>query len=221
MKRSQFATLSGLYVITDEVLMPGRTHLDVARAAVSGGAIVVQLRDKRASDTGLLDTARAIRRLTREAGVLFIVNDRLDLARAVEADGVHLGQADLPARDARRLWPDGILGISVSDVESARRAEDAGADYLGVGPVFATRTKEDAGPALGLDGLARIRAASRLPIAAIGGIGLDNVADVAAAGAEFAAVISAVVCASDMQAATASLCAAFADGAARRRRSAE
>lgn len=203
---------SGIYVITDVVLRPGRTHVEIARAAVAGGARVVQLRDKSASDEALLEIAREIRRLTRQAGVLFIVNDRLELARAVGADGVHLGQGDLPAREARKSWPEGILGISCSDVATARRAEAEGADYLGLGPIFPTQTKEDAGPAIGLEEIARVRAACSLPIAAIGGLHQGNVAQVAAAGATWAAVISAVVCAPNMEVAVRQLVEAFAQG---------
>lgn len=208
--------VAGLYVITDCTLRPGRTHLDVARAAVEGGARVLQLRDKNASDSALLDVARAIRRLTREADVLFIVNDRLELARAVAADGIHLGQEDLPAREARRRWPEGLLGVSIDDGPTARQAEEDGADYLGVGPIFGTRTKGDAGPAVGLEQIARVRAASSLPIVAIGGIDQENIATVAAAGADCAAVISAVVCAPDMEAATRALHAQWNRGLAQR-----
>ncbi|MDH7569034.1 MAG: thiamine phosphate synthase [Armatimonadota bacterium] len=208
--------LTGIYVITDATLVPGRGHLEVARAAVAGGARVVQLRDKQAPDSHLLPIAREIRRLTLEAGVLFVVNDRLDLARAVGADGVHLGQEDLPAAEARRRWPEGVVGVSVDDERTARQAEADGADYLGVGPIFGTATKGDAGPAVGLEQIARIRAVSRLPIVAIGGIQIANVAQVAAAGAHCAAVISAVVAAADMVAAVRALVEAFAAGRASR-----
>jgi len=216
MSMPRLQSFRGLYVITDVVLKPGRSHLEIVQAALAGGARVIQLRDKEAADADLLEEARAIRQVTRAAGALFLVNDRFELARAVDADGVHLGQGDLPAREARRRWPEAILGISVDDERTARQAEADGADYLGVGPIFATQTKGDAGPAIGLEQIGRIRAASRLPIAAIGGIGLANIAAVGAAGAEMAAVISAVVCAPDMEAATRALAAEFAAGQARR-----
>ncbi len=204
----------GLYVITDDTLSPGRSHTDVARAAIAGGAALIQLRDKRAPNADLLPAAREIRRLTREAGVLFLVNDRISLARAIGADGVHLGQEDFPAGEARRLWPEGILGISVDDDRTARLAEADGADYLGVGPIFGTQTKGDAGPAVGLEQIARVRSTSALPVVAIGGIHAANIGRVAAAGADCAAVISCVVCAPDMEASVRALCAAFSAGRA-------
>ncbi|MBI3948330.1 MAG: thiamine phosphate synthase [Armatimonadetes bacterium] len=208
----EFPVPHGIYVVTDVLLPPGRTHVAIARAAVAGGARILQLRDKEAPDEALREPAQEIRRLTRAAGVLFVINDRLELARAVGADGVHLGQSDLPARRARESWPEGILGITVGEADDARRAEADGADYLGLGPIFATQTKGDAGPAVGLAAIPRVRAASRLPIVAIGGIHLGNVAQIAAAGAAWAAVVSAVVCAPDMEAATRALAAAFAAG---------
>lgn len=202
----------GVYVITDNTLVPGRSHLEIARAAITGGARILQLRDKHATDQALLPEARAIRALTREAGAIFLINDRLELAQVVGADGLHLGQEDLPAAEARRRWPEGILGVSVDDARTARQAEADGADYLGAGPIFGTRTKNDAGPAVGLEQIARVRAASTLPVVAIGGIGAANIAAVAAAGAQFAAVISAVVCTPDPEAAVRELCARFTAG---------
>lgn len=196
-------TVSGIYAITDERLAPGRTHVDIARAAVQGGAAVIQLRDKYAPDKHLAQVGREIRRLTSAAGVLFIVNDRPEAALACDADGVHIGQDDLPACEIRQLIPGKILGVSVATAEQAVRARADGADYLAVGPIFPTSTKEDAGPAVGTDRIRVVRAASgRLPVVAIGGINEGNIADVARAGADAAAVISAVVCAEDMVEAT-------------------
>lgn len=190
-----------LYVITDERLSRGRSHLAVAEAAIRGGADVLQLRDKEASGARLYEVALALRRLTRDAGVPFLVNDRLDVAMAVDSDGVHLGQEDLPASAARRiLGPGKILGVSAETVEEALLAEREGADYLGVGPVFEARgTKPDAGRPRGLDQVARIRAESGLPIVAIGGIRAENARQVRDAGADAVAVISAVAAADDIE----------------------
>ena len=189
-----------LCVITDEHLGRGRSHLRIAEAAISGGADVIQLRDKNASGRRLYEAARELRRLTREAGVPLIVNDRLDVALAADADGVHVGRGDLPAAVARRiLGPGRILGVSAGTVEDSVAAERDGADYLGVGPVFEARaSKADAAAPLGLELVTRVRRACRLPIVAIGGINPGNARLVRNAGADAAAVISAVVSADDI-----------------------
>jgi len=189
-----------LYVITDGKASRGRSHLQVAEAAILGGADVLQLRDKEASGGHLYRVALQLRKLTRDAKVPFIVNDRVDIALAADADGVHVGQSDLPASVARGIiGPDKILGVSVDTVEEAVLAEKDGADYLGVGPVFEARgTKPDAGEPLGVDRIARIRRHSRLPIVAIGGIDAENARQVREAGADAAAVISAIVAADDI-----------------------
>ncbi|UCD47534.1 MAG: thiamine phosphate synthase [Deltaproteobacteria bacterium] len=189
-----------LYVITDEQLSRGRSHLQVVDAAIRGGADVVQLRDKTASSGRLYQVALSLRKLTREANVSFIVNDRLDVALAVDADGVHVGQQDLPASAVRRiLGPGKILGVTAETVEEALVAEKDGADYLGVGPVFEARgTKADAGPPQGPAIIANIRPHTRLPIVAIGGIKAENARLVREAGADSAAVISAIVAADDI-----------------------
>ena len=189
-----------LHVLTDRKMSRGRTHLQVAEAAIAGGADVLQLRDKEASSGLLYREALRLRKLTREAKVPFIVNDRLDIALAVGADGVHVGQSDLPASVVRRiLGPGKILGVSAVTVEEAIRAEKDGADYLGVGPVFEARgTKPDAGEPQGVDRIAQIRRHCRLPIVAIGGIDAENARKVRKAGADAAAVISAIVAADDI-----------------------
>jgi len=189
-----------LYVITDESVSRGRSHIEVAEAAIRGGADVIQLRDKTASGGTLYRVALALRKLTREAKVPLIVNDRLDIALAADADGVHLGQKDLPATVARNIMgPVRILGVSADTLEEALLAEKDGADYLGVGPVFEAReTKADAGEPLGLERIARIRKHCRLPIVAIGGIKAENARLVREAGADSAAVISAIVAADDI-----------------------
>ena len=191
-----------LYVITDRRLSRGRSHLEVARAAIEGGATAIQLRDKEATTRELIEAGLALRELTRERGVAFIVNDRVDVALAVEADGVHVGQDDMPAKLARRLMgPDKIVGVSASSVEEALRAEADGADYVSASPVFATPTKPDAPPPTGLEGLRAIVEAVRIPVVAIGGINEGNVEEVIRAGADGVAVISAVVAAPDIAAA--------------------
>ena len=189
-----------LHVITDRKTSRGRSHLQVAEAAIAGGADVLQLRDKEASCGQLYQEALQLRKLTRDAQVPFIVNDRLDIALAVDADGVHVGQSDLPASVVRRiLGPGKILGVSVVTVEEAIQAEKDGADYLGVGPVFEARgTKPDTGEPLGVDCIVRIRPHCRLPIVAIGGITTENARKVREAGADAAAVISAIVSAEDI-----------------------
>lgn len=189
-----------LYVILDPKASRGRSDLQVAEAAIAGGADVLQLRDKEASGGRLYRAALRLRELTRNAGIPFIVNDRLDIALAADADGVHVGKTDLPASVVRKIMgPAGILGVSADTVEEALLAERAGADYLGVGPVFEARgTKPDAGPPLGVDGIARIRRRCGLPIVAIGGINVDNARTVREAGADAAAVISAIVASDDI-----------------------
>lgn len=182
-----------LCVITDEKLS-GLRHREVAAQALRGGAPMIQLRDKAQSLRFLFEEATAIRRLCREQGALFIVNDRLDLALAVSADGVHLGQDDLPPHLARPLLRPGMmLGISTHSVEEARAAEEAGADYIGFGPVFPTGTKTGTRPVVGVEGIRNVRTAVRVPVLAIGGITLDRVPEIMAAGAHGVAVISAIV----------------------------
>jgi len=193
----------GLYIITDEVLAPGCSHIQIAKESLSGGAKIVQLRDKRRSGAELFAIANVIRSLCTENSAKFIVNDRLDIALATCADGVHLGQDDLPLSAARALAPRPfIIGVSVGTVEEAGIAEKGGADYLGVGPVYPTGTKADAGPAVGTALVSSIREKTTVPIVAIGGINLSNAKDVLAAGADSIAVISAVICSPDIAAAS-------------------
>jgi len=194
-----------LCVITDPGLAPGKDHVAIAEAALAGGADVIQLRDKAGDLRDLLRQAQAIRALCRARGALFIVNDRVDLALAAGADGAHVGQDDLPAEAARRLLgPGKLLGVSTHDVAQARGALAAGADYIGFGPMFATGTKETGYTPRGPAALADIRrAVGPLPILAIGGITLENVAAVVRAGATAPAVISAIVAAQDVAAAAA------------------
>ncbi len=175
------------------------------REAAAGGAAMIQLREKDSSDRELLERAREVRRWTREAGVLFIVNDRADVARAAEADGVHLGQDDLPVKEARRVMgPDAVIGVSTHSVEQLRRTVLDGASYVGVGPTFPSRTKQFRELA-GLDFVRAASAETMLPAFVIGGVNLDTVAAAAAAGARRAAVSEAVCRAADPRAAAAEL----------------
>jgi len=192
-----------LYVITDRRLSRGRAQQNVIRAAIAGGADAVQFRDKEASGREFFLEAQALRDLCREAGIAFIVNDRIDVALALGADGAHVGQEDMPARAARELLgPERILGVSVATPEEAIRAAADGADYLGAGPVFEARTtKPDALSPIGAAGLRAICAVGDVPVIAIGGITADNVSEVLAAGAVGVAAISALVFADDVEAA--------------------
>lgn len=184
-----------IYVVTDSK----QDHIAVAEAVVAGGAGFMQLREKELCDRDVLKIARSIRSITHGTKSLFIINNRVDIALACQADGVHVGQDDLPAKTVRKMiGPNVILGVSVATVEAAIRAKADGADYVGVGPVFSTMTKLDAGDAIGLDVITQIKNAVDIPIVAIGGISMDNISSVAAAGADSAAVVSAVTGAKDM-----------------------
>jgi thiamine-phosphate pyrophosphorylase len=195
-----------VYLVTDRALAGDRSLVSVIRAALDGGVGVVQIREKNLSSRAFYETALEIVRLARPMGRAAIVNDRLDIAMACGADGVHLGQTDLPCEEARRLGGPGlIVGVSVGTEAEAVAAERAGADYLGISPVFATPTKPDAPEPAGLAGLQRIRRVVRLPLVAIGGIHAGNAADAIRAGADGVAVVSAVMAASDPRAAAAAL----------------
>lgn len=208
-----------LYVVTGTQFSRGRDSLAVMSDAIRGGAGVIQLREKELDGKSLLALGRQLRQLTRKTGVTLIVNDRVDVALAVDADGVHLGQGDLPVSEARRLLgPGKIIGVSVLTLDQALKAREDGADYLGVGPVFATATKEDAGPALGLELLSQVAEQVDLPQVAIGGITAENAAAVAAAGADGMAVVTAVVAADDVADAAAGLIKAFNRGRDQRKK---
>ncbi len=193
LRRDKVERIRGLYVVVDTQALAGRSHLEVAGQAIDGGARVIQLRDKIMSKRGLLTIARQLKELCAEGDALFIVNDHLDLALAADADGLHLGQDDLPVGLARQLLPlDRLLGCSVASVEQAIAAEAEGADYIAAGAIFPTGSKE-AIEVIGLGNLRLIRKAVKLPLVAIGGINHQNVAQVVAAGADSVAVISAVL----------------------------
>lgn len=189
-----------LYVITDANLSRGRSHREVIAAAIRGGATIVQYREKNASTRHMIDAALELRDLCRAHGVPFIVNDRVDVALAVDADGVHVGQDDMPTSLAHKLiGREQILGVSAENIEQARAAMADGADYLGVGAIFATATKPDAGEPIGIAGLLKIARVSTVPIVGIGGINTPNAASVIRAGAAGVAVVSAIVSAGDVE----------------------
>ena len=192
-----------LYLVTDRGLARGRSTLEIVSAAVYGGATVVQLREKDCSTRDFIEQALTIKEFLKDRGVPLIINDRLDVAQAVKADGVHLGQTDMPLGVAKKILGDSmIIGISAESVQDAVEAEKGGADYLGVSPIYTTPTKTDTAPPLGLEGLREIRKAVRLPLVGIGGLNQDNAAEVIRNGADGVAVISAIVAADDPQAAT-------------------
>jgi thiamine-phosphate diphosphorylase len=182
-----------LTVISDAHLARGRTHTEIVRQALRGGATAIQLRDKEGEDREFLAAAQEVAVLCGRAGALFLVNDRVDVA-CLAGGGCHLGPDDLGLREARGLLPfPALLGFSAGTPAEAVAAAEAGADYLGVGPIFATSSKEDAGEPLAVEGLAEIVAATTLPVVAIGGIHTGNAAACIAAGACGVAVIRAVV----------------------------
>lgn len=205
--------INGIYVITDEQICPGRTHIDIAQAAIEGGAKILQLRDKNATDLAFYRYAVKLREITKAAGVLFFINDRVHIAAAVGADGVNVGQSDMPVSAVRKvLGKDAIIGVSADGLEQAVQAQSDGADYVGFGPIFPTSTKLDAGPVSGLETLDEVCKGISIPVVAIGGISSSNIGLVAAAGAPCAAVVSAVVCAENMARATSELIELFDNG---------
>ena len=187
-----------LYLVTDRGLARGRSMASMVEAAVRGGVTAVQLREKSCCTRDFVQLGRELKKLLAPFQVPLIVNDRVDIALAIGADGVHLGQQDMDFESARRLMgPGAVTGLSIETIEQARAAAPLDVDYLGVGPVFATATKPDAAPALGLAGLAQVRAISRHPVVAIGGIGVENVRPAILFGADGAAVVSAICAADD------------------------
>lgn len=204
-----------VYLVTDPALGGTRPLEEIVAQAISGGATMVQLRDPHAKGRALAEIGRRLLTVTRARKVPLVVNDRVDVAFAIGADGVHLGQSDLDAAAARRLLgTDAIIGLSVADsaeLEASRKSLGA-VDYLGVGPVFATGTKSDAGAAIGLAGISWMRDAVDLPLVAIGGIKAGNAADVVAAGCDGVAVVSAIVSATDPAAAAREIARAVEDG---------
>jgi thiamine-phosphate pyrophosphorylase len=200
-----------LVVITDRALAAPREVAQVVTAALAGGARAIQLRNKGDSARTLFEVGTELRAVTKQAGALLFVNDRVDVALAIEADGVHLGPDDPPVAAVRAIAPDSFLiGYSTDDPKVAREAIAAGADYIGCGAVYPTATKSDAGDVIGLRGLSEVAAAVTTPVVAIGGITVERASDVAEAGASGMAVVGAIMQAPDPGAVTGSLLRAFA-----------
>ncbi|MCW1407699.1 thiamine phosphate synthase [Rhizobium sp. 1AS11] len=192
-----------LYLVLDPDLCAGIGMVETARLAIAGGATMVQLRDKHAGTIGMIETGRALKQALVGTGALLIVNDDVEAAIAIGADGLHIGQEDMDAMRARAMvGPDVILGLSVENEALAGAVDPDLIDYTGVGPVFATPTKADHKQPIGFDGLARLVKASPVPSVAIGGLKADHVAQVFAAGAKGLAVVSAICGTPDPEAAT-------------------
>ena len=205
--------MKGLCLVTDRGLCGGRPLEDIVREAVRGGIASVQLREKELSTRAFVAEATRIKALLAPHGIPLIINDRVDVALAIGAEGVHVGQSDMPAALVRKLvGPDVIIGLSVETWADVEEAESLPVDYLGVSPVFATPTKTDTRGAWGLEGLARIRAFSRHPLVAIGGLNASNIRSVVTAGAEGIAVVSAICAAKDPAQAARTLCRCMIDG---------
>lgn len=195
-----------LYLVTDRDLSRGRSTLDIVTEAVAGGVTCIQLREKTCSTKEFIREAREVKSALEKLGIPLIINDRIDVALAVGADGVHLGQNDMSLEDARSIVGDTMaIGISAESVEQAVSAERGGADYIGISPVFSTPTKNDTAPPLGLEGVHAIRHRVKIPLVGIGGINADNAADIVEAGADGVAVVSAIVAATCPKTAAAEL----------------
>jgi len=207
LRHDKLSRLSGLYLVLDTQALKGRDAVEVAARAIRGGAKVIQLRDKQLMRGEVLEIARRLKNICAEKGVLFIVNDYLDIALAAGADGLHLGQEDLPLAEARRLLPiDSLIGCSATSLSQAVRAQAGGADYVAVGSIYPTLSKEKF-KLVGLEALRRVRSRVSLPLIAIGGIDHTNVKEVMKAGATGVAVISAVLGEDDVEEATRRLAA--------------
>ncbi|MGD0779829.1 MAG: thiamine phosphate synthase [Dehalococcoidales bacterium] len=202
LRKDKVAQIAGLYAVIDTEWLKGNKPTKIAEQIIKGGAKIIQLRCKQCSSQEFLAIAKDLKETCLKKGVLFIINDSLEVALAVGADGLHVGQDDMPVAEARKLMPiDMILGCSVSTVAEAIKAKEDGADYLGVGAIFATETKESA-QVVGVKRIEEIKQAVDLPIVAIGGINRENLSEVMKAGADAAAIISAIMGAADIEKAT-------------------
>jgi len=188
-----------LYCFSPGRFLKGRDPVEIVSAQIKGGADVIQLREKDMSRRGRLELGLKLRRLTRQEGILFIVNDDVDLALILDADGVHLGQDDIPIRFARPLMKDKIIGVSTHSLKQVKEAVASGADYIGVGPIFETATKEDREELVGLDLILKTKDICPIPYIAIGGIGINNIKPLTEAGCHRAAVISDILLAPDVE----------------------
>jgi thiamine-phosphate pyrophosphorylase len=199
-----------LCLVTDRGLALGRPLVDVVAQAVSGGVTMVQLREKDCTTREFLEEARALKALLAPLGVPLVINDRIDIALAVNADGLHVGQTDMPVDVARAmLGPGKILGLSITNAEQMSHADASKTDYLGVGPLYLQSTKTNASNPLGVEGFAALRAMTERPVMAIGGLKADNCAPVLASGADGLAVVSGIVSADDPRAAAAGFARLF------------
>lgn len=188
---------AGLYLVTSQSLSAGRTTPEIVKAALAGGVRLVQLREKEMPLRQYVELAREIRAMTAEVGALLIINDRVDVALAVDADGVHLGQDDFPIPEARRIAPDLIIGASTHSIEEAVRAQDEGASYINIGPIYPTGTKVWEKDFLGLDGLRTVASVATIPFTVMGGIKIGHIPDLVKAGAQTIALVTAVTAAPD------------------------
>ena len=208
--RAAVAELVRLYLVTDQQALRGRCLTDVVKQAVQGGATCVQLREKTSSTRDFVALACALNTLLKPLGVPLVINDRIDVALACGAQGVHLGQSDMPVELARQLLPPQVfIGLSVETPGDVDRAASQSVDYLGVSPIYPTPTKTDTAAPWGLDGLRAVRAMTDVPLVAIGGIHLGNAAEVLAGGADGLAVVSALCSADDPAAAARAFRALF------------
>jgi thiamine-phosphate pyrophosphorylase len=198
MRRFQAA---GLYLVTSQALSANRTTPDIVKAALAGGVKLIQLREKGLPIREYVKLAHVIREMTARAGALLIINDRIDVALATEADGVHLGQDDFPICEARNLDPDLIIGVSTHSLEEALRAQEDGASYINIGPIYQTGTKVWDGAFLGLDGLRAMASVARIPFSVMGGIKTTHIPGLLKAGARTIALVTAVTGAPDPEAA--------------------
>ena len=199
-----------LCLVTDRQIGGGRPLVEVAMRAVAGGVTLVQLREKGATTRAFLDEARALKAALSGRGVPLIVNDRVDVALAVGADGVHVGQTDMPVEAVRAIvGPEVVVGLSITDAEQIGRADAGLADYLGIGPVHPQKTKPDASAPLGLGGFARLRRMTAKPVLAIGGVKAEDVPMLVEEGATGVAVVSAIMAAADPEAAARAFAAAW------------
>lgn len=189
-----------LYLVTDRRFLRGRSLIDEVLKSVRGGVTMVQLREKEACSREFYQLAFSLKTALQDSGVPLIINDRLDIAMAVDADGLHIGQEDLPLSEVVRLWgKDKIIGLSVSSLEEARQGQKGGASYLGLGPIYATGTKTDAVGPTGLMLLSEVKGSLNIPVVAIGGINMSNLAAVRDSGADGAAVVSCLMGAPDIE----------------------
>ena len=188
---------AGLYLVTSQSLSAGRSTEAIVAAALRGGVRLIQLREKELPLRDYVRLAENVRRMTREAGALLIINDRVDVALGVDADGVHLGQDDFPVGEARNLGPDLIIGASTHSPAEAHAAQAAGASYINIGPLFPTRTKAWSGAFLGWEGLRAVQAAAAIPFTVMGGIKREHIPGLVQSGVRTIALVTAVTAAPD------------------------